>query len=179
MNKNALPQPLKHKRRKLLWMCFAMFLFGFALIPFYQAICELTGINILSRKEQKELKNTQIDTSRTIDVEFDANTHAGFTFTPEVSHLKVHPGALTTVNYRVQNTHNKTISAQAIPSYAPAQAAQYFAKLECFCFKQQNFAAAQTRIMPVVFVIQPKLPKDIKTITLSYTFFEVNGAQKK
>ena len=87
--------------------------------------------------------------------------------------MEVHPGEMTTIVYEVANGQSRDISAQAIPSYAPKQATQYFKKIECFCFKQQTLKAKEAREMPVVFVIDPALPKDVKNITLSYTFFEV------
>ena len=92
--------------------------------------------------------------------------------------MKVHPGEMTQVVYEVVNKQSYKMDAQAIPSYAPQQAAQYFKKMECFCFKQQTLEANEARQMPVVFYIDPKLPKDVKTITLSYTFFEVAGKNK-
>jgi cytochrome c oxidase assembly protein subunit 11 len=174
-------------RFKLCVMGLSMFAFGFALIPFYKKICELTGVNILSLTEEKNKagasifgvnklsKNTQIDTTRLLSIEFDANVHGGFKFTPKVNHLDIHPGALHTVIYTVTNTSAQTITAQAVPSYAPLQASIYFNKLECFCFKQQTFKPYESREMPVTFVIDAKIPKHINTLTLSYTFFSVAG----
>ncbi len=174
---------MKHNNKiriKLLVMVLAMFAFGFALIPFYKTICEITGINILSLSEQNnnqkiDLKNTQIDKSRKITIELDTNVHGGFKFEPQIRHLDVYPGEIKTVIYTVTNTNNQLITAQAVPSYAPMQASLYFNKLECFCFKQQVFKPNEVRNMPVVFVISPKLPKNISTITLSYTFFSIAG----
>ena len=151
-----------------------MFAFGFALVPIYKKICEVTGVNDFMRPEQ--LKNTQVDASRSVKIEFDANTrNLPWTFKPEVSTLTVHPGELTTVVYDVTNTTSRDMVGQAIPSYGPTQAAQHFKKLECFCFAKQTFAANESRRMPVVFVVDADLPKDINTITLSYTFFEMPG----
>ncbi len=95
-------------------------------------------------------------------------------FRPEQNSIDVHPGEVMTVMYDISNNEGRTIDAQAIPSYAPKQATEYFRKIECFCFTQQTLKANETKRMPVVFVIDPKLPKDVKTITLSYTFFELN-----
>ena len=92
----------------------------------------------------------------------------------EQSSVDVHPGEVTTVMYQVSNEQGRPVEAQAIPSYAPKQATEYFKKIECFCFTQQTLTANQTKRLPVVFVVDPKLPKDVKTITLSYTFFELN-----
>lgn len=161
--------------RKLLVIAVAMFGFGYALIPIYKQICELTGINILTPKDidLKEVKNSQIDTSREVTIEFDANTQGPWRFRPTVSSLKVHPGEMAQVVYEVVNKQSYKMDAQAIPSYAPQQATAYFKKLDCFCFKQQTLEANEARQMPVTFFIDPALPKDVKTITLSYTFFEV------
>ena len=158
-----------------------MFAFGYALVPLYKAICEATGINILALSEREvpgakpKQVNTQVDTSRTITVEFDVNARGPWHFKPAVRTLQVHPGELTTVLYEFQNIQNRTMAAQAIPSYAPSQAASHFNKLECFCFTQYTLAPGEKKEWPVAFVIDPKLPKDVTTITLSYTFFEVGG----
>jgi cytochrome c oxidase assembly protein subunit 11 len=159
-----------------------MFAFGYALVPIYNAICEATGINILSLSDRqipgamsKAAANTQVDTSRTITVEFDVNSRGPWHFKPSVRSLQVHPGELTTVMYEFQNIQNRTMAAQAIPSYAPKQAMAHFNKLECFCFTQYTLQAGEKKEWPVAFVIDPRLPKDVTTITLSYTFFEVGG----
>jgi cytochrome c oxidase assembly protein subunit 11 len=161
---------------KLVVVAFLMFGFGFALVPMYRAICEVTGINNLVQRDAtvRDAKNTQVDMTRTISIEFDANARGPLGFKPEQSSIDVHPGEVTTVMYRVTNEQGRTVHAQAIPSYAPMQATEYFKKIECFCFTQQTLAANETKRMPVVFVVDPKLPKDVKTITLSYTFFELN-----
>ena len=160
----------------------AMFGFGYALVPIYKAICEMTGINVLALGDKqipgatpKMPANTQVDVSRTVTVEFDANSRGPWLFKPAQNAVKVHPGELTTVMYEFQNTQNRTMSAQAIPSYAPAQAAAHFNKLECFCFNEYTLAPGEKKKWPVAFVIDPKLSKDVSTITLSYTFFEVGG----
>ena len=160
----------------------AMFGFGYALVPIYKAICEMTGINILALGDKqipgatpKLPANTQVDASRTITVEFDANSRGPWLFKPAQNSVKVHPGELMTVMYEFQNTQNRTMSAQAIPSYAPALAGAHFNKLECFCFQQYTLAPGEKKQWPVAFVIDPKLSKDVQTITLSYTFFEVGG----
>jgi len=172
---------------KLAVITVCMFAFGYALIPLYKHICEITGINILSLverqvpgnglagEEARNVRNTQVDVSRTITVEFDANARGPWDFKPETRYVVVHPGELTTVMYEFQNVQNKRMAAQAIPSYAPHQAAAYFNKLECFCFNQYTLEPGEKKRWPVAFVIDPKLSKDVTTITLSYTFFEVGG----
>ena len=171
--------------KKLGVVALAMFGFGYALVPMYRAICEFTGIYILALGEsdtpaRQEAKrrvgtNSQIDFTRTITVEFDANARGPWSFKPEKSSVSVHPGEMTTIMYEFQNVQNRVMSAQAIPSYAPKQAEAHFNKLECFCFNQYTLAPGEKKSWPVVFVIDNKLSKDVSTITLSYTFFEVGG----
>jgi cytochrome c oxidase assembly protein subunit 11 len=180
----STPQEVKEDRAfnrtmmfKLIVVAAAMFGFGFALVPMYRAICSITGINNLVQRDvgAREAKNTQVDTSRKIAIEFDANARGPLQFKPEQNTLDVHPGEVMTVMYEVTNQQSRTVQAQAIPSYAPMQATEYFKKIECFCFTQQTLKPNETRRMPVVFVVGPKLPKDVKTITLSYTFFELTA----
>jgi len=165
---------------KLCVIVLGMFGFGYALVPLYIAICEMTGINVLALGEKLipgasvQSANTQVDTTRTI-IEFDANARGPWDFKPAVRSVQVHPGELTTVMYEFQNVQDRTMAAQAIPSYAPRQASPHFNKLECFCFNQYTLAPGEKKLWPVAFVIDPKLPKDVTTITLSYTFFEVGG----
>jgi len=167
---------------KLAVITVSMFAFGYALVPLYKSICEMTGINILALGDRNipgatpnTPANTQVDVSRTITVEFDANSRGPWEFKPAQRSVKVHPGEMATVMYEFKNVQDRTISAQAIPSYAPQQAGAHFNKLECFCFNQYTLAPGEKKSWPVVFVIDPKLSKDVKTITLSYTFFEVGG----
>ncbi|NWG73015.1 MAG: cytochrome c oxidase assembly protein [Rubrivivax sp.] len=167
---------------KLAVVAAAMFGFGYALVPMYRAICDALGINVLSVSERITSGqgkvgqvNTQVDTSRTITVEFDANARGPWDFRPAVRSVQVHPGELASVMYEFRNVQDRTMAAQAIPSYAPRQAGAHFNKLECFCFNEYTLAPGETKQWPVVFVIDPKLPKDVTTITLSYTFLEVAG----
>jgi cytochrome c oxidase assembly protein subunit 11 len=167
---------------KLAIIVLAMFAFGYALVPLYKAICEMTGINILALGEKNITgaksvvpANTQVDKTRLITVEFDANASGPWDFKPAMRSLQVHPGELATVMYEFQNVQNRKMAAQAIPSYAPSQAAAHFNKLECFCFQQYTLEPGEKKQWPVAFVIDPKLSKDVNTITLSYTFFEVGG----
>ena len=170
---------------KLVVVTALMFGFGYALVPLYRSICTALGINVLSlaeldvqggsRASAKGVANTQVDMSRPITIEFDANARGPWEFKPEKRSVVVHPGELTTVMYEFRNVQNRTMAAQAIPSYAPMQAMPYFNKLECFCFNEYTLKPGESRRWPVVFVIDPKLSKDVKTITLSYTFFEVGG----
>lgn len=168
--------------RKLVVVAVLMFGFGWALVPIYRKICEVTGVNLLTSRDpgaEQRARNTQVDTSRTIVVEFDANRQGPWRFKPEKRYVEVHPGELVHVEYDLVNLEARALAGQAIPSYAPMQSARYFQKLECFCFEQQTLAAGETRRFPVVFFIDPELPRDVTQITLSYTFFEVPGAAPK
>jgi cytochrome c oxidase assembly protein subunit 11 len=167
---------------KLVVIALLMFGFGYALVPMYKAICSALGINVLSVSEKlvpgnskATPSNTQVDLSRIVTVEFDANARGPWDFKPAKRYVEVHPGELTTVMYEFRNIQNRTMAAQAIPSYAPKQATPHFNKLECFCFNEYTLKPGESKQWPVVFVIDPKLPRDVKTITLSYTFFEVGG----
>jgi cytochrome c oxidase assembly protein subunit 11 len=152
----------------------AMFGFGFALVPFYNQICAALGVNALVAKD--EVVNTQVDASRTITIELDSNTHdLPWRFRPLVNHVQVHPGELTTVEYEVVNVRQTPVTGQAVPSYCPQLAGEYFKKIDCFCFTQQTLGPGETRRMPVTFVVDPKLPRSMTSIALSYTFFEVAG----
>jgi cytochrome c oxidase assembly protein subunit 11 len=168
--------------RKLVVVAVVMFGFGWAMVPLYRKICEVTGINLLTGRNpalEARLRNTQVDTSREVVIEFDANRQGPWRFKPHVNHLTVHPGELVTVQYELVNLQDHAMAGQAIPSYAPMQAARYFNKLECFCFKQQTLQGGESREFPVVFFVDPELPRDVAQITLSYTFFEIPGAAGK
>jgi cytochrome c oxidase assembly protein subunit 11 len=161
--------------KKLLVVAAGMFAFGFALVPFYERICEIAGIRNVLQPDALPA-NTQVDTARTITIEFDSNTHdIAWNFKPVTRAVQVHPGELATVTYEVRNALDRPVTGQAVPSYGPRHAAQYFKKMECFCFRSQTLAPGEVREMPVVFVVDPALPADVNTITLSYTFFEVAG----
>lgn len=168
--------------KKLVVVTVLMFGFGWALIPLYRKICEITGINLVTNRDpavERAARNTQVDTSRTVVIEFDANERGPWRFKPHVSHMTVHPGELVQVTYDLVNLEDRPMAGQAIPSYAPMTSAAHFKKLECFCFQQQTLAAGEVRKFPVVFFIDPELPAGVKEITLSYTFFEVAGAVPK
>lgn len=173
---------------KLLIVAAGMFAFGYMLAPIYKAICNWTGVNVLALGEREAAgslnaraapKSTQIDYSRTVMVEFDTNARGPWKFRPEIRNVQLHPGELTTVMFEIENQQPHTVKVQAIPSYAPGQAQAYFNKLECFCFTEHTLAPGERRRWPVVFYISPKAPRDLGTVTLSYTFFEVGGAVPK
>jgi cytochrome c oxidase assembly protein subunit 11 len=158
----------------LLVLAVAMFGFTYLMVPVYNKACEIGWID--SRREAEQIvKNTQVDTSRWIRVEFVANVNEQlpWKFEPLQTSVKIHPGELTHIAYRVTNLTDRNMIGQAVVSYGPAQAGEYIKKIECFCFTRQPLKARESKDMPVTFVVQPELSDDINTITLSYTFFEL------
>ena len=163
--------------RKLVVVVVGMFGFGFLLVPFYEKICEVTGLRNIAQADA--VTNTQVDSSRLVRIEFDSNVHnMPWRFRPLEPAVAVNPGAVTQAVFEVVNTTDHAITGQAIPSYGPQYAAQYFRKLDCFCFARQTLQPGESRRRPVVFVIDPAAPRELNTITLSYTFFEVEGNRK-
>ena len=161
----------------LLVLAVAMFGFTYLMVPVYNKACEIGWID--SRREAEQIvKNTQVDTSRWIRVEFVANVNEQlpWKFEPLQTSVKIHPGELTHIAYRVTNLTDRNMIGQAVVSYGPAQAGEYIKKIECFCFTRQPLKARESKDMPVTFVVQPELSDDINTITLSYTFFELKDA---
>jgi len=174
MNEQA-QQANRRTTKRLGIVVLVMFGFAFALVPLYDLICDITGLNgKTGRIEQEQALTSQVDTERLITVEFVANLNASmpWTFRPMVKKVKVHPGEIGQVSFYAENLSDRRIVGQAIPSLSPNQASRYFDKTECFCFTQQAFEAGQAMEMPVRFIINPKLPSNIKTLTLSYTFFD-------
>jgi cytochrome c oxidase assembly protein subunit 11 len=164
--------------RRLLLIVVGMFGFGFALVPLYDAFCKITGLNgKTGRAEATQAVIKSIDQSREVTVELIANVSAGFPweFKPSVNKLRIHPGEPRQTSFYAKNLSESAITGRAIPSVAPNQAARFFIKTECFCFTEQKLEANEHKEMPVRFIIDPDLPGDIKTLTLSYTFFEAKS----
>ena len=177
MTDNKLANENNNLLRKLIVVAIIMFAFGYALVPLYKKICEVTGVYDLIKPD--EIVNTQVDESRTVVMEFDANTRSdiGWQLVPLDFKMDVHPGELVHATFRLTNPTDTSFDAQAIPSYGPQHAAQFVKKLECFCFTQQTINAGETRDFSVVFVLDPTLPSDVGTVTLSYTMFEIEGTK--
>ena len=163
---------------KLLIVVLGMFGFGYALVPIYDVLCDITGINGKVDLEASKEMSYKIDKSREIKVEFisSLNKNTPMVFRSETKKMTIHPGEYYTVNYFAENKTGKNMVAQAIPSISPGAAAEFFKKTECFCFTEQKFAAHESKTMPVRFVVDPELPERYKTITLAYTFF--NNTEK-
>jgi cytochrome c oxidase assembly protein subunit 11 len=162
---------------KLLVVVLAMFGFGFALVPLYDIICDITGYG--GKLEQGAVGQSlasEVDESRLVTVEFVAsvNNRAGWDFRPAVAKMQVHPGQLYTTSYFATNRLDERVIGQASYNLAPGKAARHFAKPDCFCFTEQAFAPREARELPVTFFVNPSLPREVETVTLSYTFFDVS-----
>ncbi len=158
----------------LVLVVLGMFGFGYALVPLYDVLCEVTGINGKVEAAAVDEVNYVVDKNREITVEFmtSLNEATPMVFRSELKKLKIHPGEYYTVNFYAENKTDKVMVARAIPSISPGLAAEFFKKTECFCFSEQTFKAREGRTMPVRFVVDPELPEKYKTITLAYTFFD-------
>jgi len=164
---------------RLLLVVVGMFGFGFALVPLYDVFCEVTGLNGKTGDRIELSEISRVDTSREVTVEFLASLNANmpWEFEPAVKAVRVNPGKPTKIEYVARNKTQRAIAGTAVPSVAPGQAATYFQKTECFCFSEQILQAGEEKHMPVVFVVDPELPEDVKTISLSYTFFIKPGTE--
>jgi len=169
--------------RKTVLIVVAMFFFGFVALPkLYDLICDSFGLN--GQTEQvamAEAAKVDIDKSRVVRVTFSSivNTKLPWGFKPEVKEVKLHPGELKKVNYFAQNLSGSDVVGQAVYSVSPVEAARYFKKTECFCYTQQLLKSGETKTMPVLFMLEPDLPKNIKEVTLSYTFFNADKYASK
>lgn len=155
-----------------------MFGFGFAMVPLYDVFCDITGLNgKTGRIELEEALSQQVDEDRLVTVEFLATVHSDlpWEFRPMVRKIKVHPGEVTEVNYYAMNKTDNTVAGQAIPSLAPGLAAKYFNKTECFCFTRQSLGPGEGKEMPLRFVVDPALPENVRTVSLSYTFYQAEA----
>lgn len=178
MSEQELRQKNRRTVRKLALIAVAMVGFGFALVPLYDLVCNVTGLNgKTGRLEKEQALATREDDTRLITVEFDANINADlpWEFGPQQRRMQIHPGKVGEAVYYARNLSDETITGQAIPSVVPSKAAKYFNKTECFCFTQQTFAGKEGRDMPLRFIIDPDLPKDVDKITLSYQFFKISS----
>jgi cytochrome c oxidase assembly protein subunit 11 len=158
---------------KLLGLALGMFAFGFLLVPLYDAFCEITGLGGRTNTAAMMVERHEVDQGRSIIVEFVAavNQYGPWEFRPAVASMQVHPGQLYDTSFFARNLTNRRIIGQAVPSVAPGQAAKYFRKTECFCFTSQEFAAQESRDLPLQFIVDPDLPAHIDRLSLSYTIF--------
>jgi cytochrome c oxidase assembly protein subunit 11 len=182
----AQPADLKRANqrlaRKLIVAAVAMFGFGYLLAPMYDVLCQVTGLNgKTGRIEASVAAAGRVDGSRVVTVEFTGSTQNGlpWEFRPETKKLELHPGETAEVKYFARNLSPEPITGQAIPSVTPGESASHFKKIECFCFTQQTLKPGEAREMPVRFYVDADLDRDVKTITLSYAFFNADTASAK
>jgi cytochrome c oxidase assembly protein subunit 11 len=163
--------------KKLIVVACAMFGFGFAMVPFYKKICEVAGLNSIIKPDA--VTNTQVDAARTLTMEFDVNVRSDlpWSFRPLEPRVTFHPGELVNVEFEVRNNSDRVLTGQAIPSFGPQLLGRHMRKLDCFCFTQQTLQPGEVRRMPVVFVVETTVPGDVSYVTMSYTFFQVEGRQ--
>lgn len=163
---------------KLCVLVVGMFGFGYLMVPIYDVLCDITGLNGKPSMEAAESPAAELAEQevREITVEFVSviNSGAAWTFRPAERTMKVVPGKSYQTNYQVTNLSQRAAVGQAVPSVAPSSAAKYFNKIECFCFNRQDFEAGATKDLPLVFFVEPDLPRSIDTITLSYTYFDID-----
>ncbi|MFA5941314.1 MAG: cytochrome c oxidase assembly protein [Sinimarinibacterium sp.] len=158
-----------------------MFGFGFALVPLYDMLCDAIGLNGKIEMRAADVAGAVVDLDRTVTVEFVTTVNGGrpWKFHAEKPSIEVHPGQLYTVNFSATNTEGHDLVAQAVPQVSPWDAARHLKKTECFCFNNQPFTAGEQKTMPVVFMLDPELPKHVDRVTLSYTFFDVTDVAMK
>jgi cytochrome c oxidase assembly protein subunit 11 len=159
---------------KLMWVVAGAVLFAFALVPLYNVFCDLTGLNGKTEGLPAVVQKTmKVDESRWVTVEFTSSVMPGlaWNFHPTQTSMKVRPGQIMLATFEAKNMTNETVVGQAIPSVSPSQATFHFKKIECFCFERQELKAGESKEMPLRFYVSPDLPKDIRTVTLSYAFF--------
>ena len=159
--------------RRLAVVVLAMFGFGYALVPLYDVLCEITGLGGRTGVVAASALDGDVDTSRTVKVQFlgTVSSRLPWEFRPDVASMEVHPGQVYETTYFARNLSETATIGQARPSVAPSVASLHFNKTECFCFVEQEFEPGEGRHMPVRFVLSRNLPADIATVTLSYTFF--------
>lgn len=158
---------------KLLGIVVAALLFAYALVPLYNVLCKVTGLNGKTENSPDVLGKARVDNSRWVTVGFTTNVMAGlgWTFYPKQPSVRVHPGQIETALFVARNITNQAITGQAVPSLSPSQASLYFKKIECFCFKRQELKAGESKDMPLRFFVSPDLPEDVHEVTLSYSFY--------
>lgn len=163
--------------RRALLVAVGMFGFGYLLVPIYNSVCAALGLNgQTSQISADAQRNVQTDAARKVTITFDANVNTSlpWQFKPLTRRIDVHPGEFARVSYVAQNLSGGDIVGQAVHSVTPQSAAMYFKKSECFCYSQQPLRSGESKEMPVVFMVDPKLPENIKEITLSYTFLRAD-----
>lgn len=161
---------------RMLWIVVGALIFAFALVPIYDVLCTMTGLNGKTKSTADELAQTKVDSTRWVTVQFTSSVMSGlgWNFYPKQASVRLHPGQVETVLFEAKNITSQELAGQAIPSVTPGLAASHFKKIECFCFKRQTLKPGEVKIMPLRFFVSPDLPEDVKDITLSYSFFKAS-----
>jgi len=161
---------------RMLWIVMGALIFAFALVPIYDVLCTMTGLNGKTKSTADELAQTKVDSTRWVTVQFTSSVMSGlgWNFYPKQASVRLHPGQVETVLFEAKNITSQELAGQAIPSVTPGLAASHFKKIECFCFKRQTLKPGEVKIMPLRFFVSPDLPEDVKDITLSYSFFKAS-----
>lgn len=176
-----MDEALRHANRrlaiKLLFLVAATTGFAFALVPFYDLLCKVSGLNGKTGGAVQIAKVSEVDTRRWVTVEFTSTVMPGMSweFRPAQTRMWVHPGEVAKISYLARNPTNQAMAGQAVPSVSPGWTAQYFNKIECFCFQRQVLNPGEVREMPLVFFVSPELPTEMREISLSYTLFPISG----
>ncbi|HEY0562932.1 MAG TPA: cytochrome c oxidase assembly protein [Methylophilus sp.] len=159
---------------KILWVVAGSLLFAFALVPLYDVLCAVTGLNGKTDNSASTLAKAKVDNTRVVTVQFvsEVMTGLGWNFYPKQSSIILHPGQIETIVFVAKNTTSETVVGQAVPSVTPGKAAAYLKKIECFCFVNQSLKAGESKEMPLRFFVSPELPDDVKEMTLSYSFYK-------
>lgn len=160
--------------KKMIWVAAGSLLFAFALVPLYDVLCSITGLNGKTDNNAATLTKAKVDESRTVTVQFTSAVMPGlgWNFYPKQSSVTLHPGQIETVQFEAKNITSQVVVGQAIPSVTPGIASVYLKKIECFCFVNQSLKPGETKVMPLRFFVDPAIPKEVSEMTLSYSFFE-------
>jgi len=159
---------------KMIWVALGSLLFAFALVPLYDVLCSITGLNGKTENNASTLTKAKVDESRSVTVQFTSAVMPGlgWNFYPKQASITLHPGQIETVLFEAKNITSQVVTGQAIPSVTPGIASVYLKKIECFCFVNQSLKPGETKVMPLRFFVDPAIPKDVSEMTLSYSFFE-------
>lgn len=173
---------IKNKKlvRKLLWLVVGSLLFAFALVPLYDVLCSLTGLNGKTQNSAALVAKAKVDNTRWVTVQFTSSVMPGlgWNFYPKQTSIRLHPGQIETVLFVAKNITNEVVVGQAVPSITPGIAAANLKKIECFCFVRQSLKPGEEKEMPLRFFVSPELPKDVSDMTLSYSFFPAVSQSK-
>jgi cytochrome c oxidase assembly protein subunit 11 len=161
--------------RQLLFVVIGMFCFGFAMVPLYDILCDVTGFNGKTAGKYISKEEQEVNEERLVTVQFLASNNANmpWEFRPKVRSMQVNPGKLSSAEFYARNVSQNPMIGQAVPSVTPFHAAEFLHKTECFCFEQQQLSQGEELLMPLRFIVDSQIPQNVKTLTLSYTLYDV------